>query len=104
MISEIVIWGAICVVGPFAYIALGGNPAKKSQSKDECKCENYGKDTYEYFMKLTLQEQHDYINSNLDLAEYSWQLCYNDKHQTAKHVADFADRRGKKYTNRYKTY
>ena len=44
-------------------------------------------ETYEYFMKLTLNEQHQYIKENYYLSEYSYEFLYNNKEDTAHSVA-----------------
>ena len=60
--------------------------------------------TYNYFMSLTLEEQHKYINDNLDLRYYKDELLYDNKQSTARQVARRAVKYNKEFTNRYKVY
>lgn len=69
--------------------------------------EDYEKITYDYFMKLTIQEQAQYYNENLDLRYWKDDACRgltDDRWLNAKHAADIARIEGKKFTDRYKTY
>lgn len=69
--------------------------------------EDYEKLTYDYFMKLTIQEQEQYYKENLDLRYWKDDACRgltNDRLLNAKHAADVARITGKKFTDRYKTY
>ena len=69
--------------------------------------EDYEKLTYDYFMKLTIQEQEQYYKENLDLRYWKDDACRgltDDRWLNAKHAADIARIEGKKFTDRYKTY
>lgn len=65
---------------------------------------NHYDETYDYFMKLSLDEQHKYINDNYDLRYYSNELLYDNKQSVARQAARRADKLGKSFTNRFKVY
>ena len=81
-----------------------------NKQSDNLKITNTNKDkeiydnTYNYFMSLTLEEQHKYINDNLDLRYYKDELLYDNKQSTARQVARRAVKYNKEFTNRYKVY
>lgn len=104
---SIVLWSSIIIGGTVAYGALGGEykqvSKKDTNKKEENRVDNY-KETYDYFMDLSLDEQHQYINNNLDLAYYKNDLLYDNKQSTAREVARRADKLGKSFTNRYSRY
>ena len=101
---EIIIWTGIIMGGCAAYQMLGGKPAPKEEN-DNCKekVNNYD-ETYDYFMKLTLDEQHSYIRDNFYLSEYSYELLYNTKESTARQVARRASYMGRVFNNRFSRY
>lgn len=69
--------------------------------------DNYEQITYDYFTKLTIQEQEQYYKENLDLNYYlddPQKGLTNDRYLNAKHAAEVARITGKKFDNRYKTY
>ena len=91
--------------GTIAYQMLGGKPAPKEEKCDckKDKKDNY-KETYNYFMQLSLDEQHNYIKENYYLSEYSYELLYNTKESTARQVARRASYMGKSFNNRFSRY
>ena len=102
---ESIIWGGIIVVGTAVYGMLNGGykeVSNKTSNKDSK--ENHYKETYDYFSKLSLEEQHRYISDNLDLRYYKDELTYDTKEATARQVARRADKLGKTFNNRFKIY
>ena len=61
-------------------------------------------DTKDYFDKLTLEEQHRYIDENKYLNEYSTELKYSNRESTSREVARRADKLGRSFTDRYDRY
>ena len=101
---EIIVWSSIIMGGCAVYQMLGGKPAPKEESsKCKEKVNNYD-ETYDYFMKLSLDEQHQYIKENFYLSEYSYELLYNTKESTARQVARRANYMGKSFNNRFSRY
>ena len=105
---EIIVWSSIIIGGCAAYQMLGGKPAPKEEKCDykkekKEKKDNY-RETYDYFMQLSLDEQHNYIKENYYLSEYSYELLYNTKESTARQVARRANYMGKTFNNRYSRY
>ena len=99
---EIIIWSGIIVGSSIVYQILGGKPAPKEENC-ECKKDHY-KETYDYFMNLSLDEQHAYIKDNYYLSEYTYELLYNTKESTARQVARRANCMGKSFNNRFSRY
>ena len=61
--------------------------------------------TYEYWMNLSYQEQEEYFNNNEYLKDYIKNDYYpNDRHLTAKHVQQIADKLNIEFTNKYDRY
>ena len=61
--------------------------------------------TYDYWMTLTYQEQDEYFNNNEYLKDYIKNDFYpNDRHLTAKHVQQIADKLNREFTNKYDRY
>lgn len=102
---EIIVWSSIIMSGCVAYQMLGGKPAPKEEKceSEKKKKDNYG-ETYDYFMKLSLDEQHAYIKDNYYLSEYSYELLYNTKESTARQVARRASYMNKTFDNRFSRY
>ena len=99
---EIVLWSTIIVGGSIVYGFLGGEPAPKEEKKNRgTKNKDNYKETYEYFMDLSLDRQHDYISNNLYLRDYKDELCYDNKQSTAREVARRAEKLGKSFIDRY---
>ena len=102
---EIIFWSGVIAVGTIAYGGLGGEykeitPRKSKNDKNK---DNY-KDTKNYFDKLTLEEQHRYIDENKYLNEYSTELKYSNRESTSREVARRADKLGRSFTDRYDRY
>ena len=101
---EIIFWSGVIAVGTIAYGVLGGEykeispKPKKNTAKD-----NY-RDTKNYFDKLSLEEQHRYIDDNRYLSEYSKELKYDNRESTSREVARRADKLGRTFTDRYDRY
>lgn len=101
---EIIFWSSVIVVGPLVYGLLGGEYKEIStKPKKNTSDDNY-KDTKEYFDKLSLEEQHQYIDNNKYLNEYSKELKYDNRESTSREVARRADKLGKTFNNRYDKY
>ena len=61
--------------------------------------------TYEYWMNLSYQEQEEYFNNNEYLKDYIKNDYYpNNRHLTAKHVQQIADKLNIEFTNKYDRY
>lgn len=61
--------------------------------------------TYEYWCKLSYQEQEEYFNNNEYLKDYIKNDYYpNDRELTAKHVQHIADKLNKEFINKYDRY
>lgn len=61
--------------------------------------------TYEYWMNLSYQEQEEYFNNNEYLKDYIKNDYYpNDRHLTAKHVQQIANKLNREFTNKYDRY
>ena len=101
---EIIFWSVIIVGGSITYKLLGGESWEENKTTNTKDKENHYKDTYDYFMKLNLEEQHEYIDYNLDLNYYKDELKYDNKESTAREVARRAEKYGKTFNNRYKKY
>ena len=101
---EIIFWSTIILGGSIVYGALGGECTKTEHVQKKNPKGNHYKDTYEYFSKLSLDEQHKYINDNLDLREWKSDLIYDNKQSTARQVARRAEKLDKTFNNRHKTY
>ena len=102
---EIIFWSGVIAVGTIAYGVLGGEYKEISprKSKNDKNKDNY-KDTKDYFDKLTLEEQHRYIDENKYLNEYSTELKYDNRESTSREVARRADKLGRSFTDRYDRY
>ena len=103
---EIIFWSGVIAVGTIAYGVLGGeykeiSPKPKKNTSDTA--DNY-KNTKDYFDKLTLEEQHRYIDENKYLNEYSTELKYDNRESTSREVARRADKLGRSFTDRYDRY
>ena len=107
---EIALYSTLIIAGSVIYSILDDKPKEKESipTKDNSLQSNTNKDiyyrTYNYFMSLSLEEQHKYINDNLDLRYYKDELLYDNKQSTARQVARRAVKYNKEFTNRYKVY
>ena len=89
----------------FAYMVLndGDNKTKEVKEVKEEIESNFEK-TYKYFLdELTLDEQIEYVNYNLDLQNYR-HLLTDSKYFNAKKFANLSEKLGKEFTNINKKY
>ena len=90
----------------FAYMVLNDSDNKTKEVKEvkEIKIEesNFDK-TYLYFSNLTLDEQIEYVNYNLDLKDYK-DLLTSNRYFNAKKFANISEKLGKEFTNVNKRY
>ena len=100
---EIIFWSSVIVVGPLVYGLLGGEYKEISPKPKKNTDDNY-KSTKDYFDKLTLEEQHQYIDNNKYLNEYSKELKYDNRESTSREVARRADKLGRSFIDRYDRY
>lgn len=100
---EIIFWSSVIVVGPLVYGLLGGEYKEISPKPKKNTDDNY-KNTKEYFDKLSLEEQHQYIDNNKYLNEYSKELKYDNRESTSREVARRADKLGRSFIDRYDRY
>ena len=76
----------------------------KEREIEEVKEEiNYRDKTYLYFSNLTLDEQIEYVNYNLDLRDYK-DILTNNRYFNAKKVANISEKLNKEFTNKNKKY
>ena len=105
---EIALYSTLIIAGSVIYSILDDKPKESIPTKDNSLQSSTNKEiydnTYNYFMSLTLEEQHKYINDNLDLRYYKDELLYDNKQSTARQVARRAVKYNKEFTNRYKVY
>ena len=104
---EIALYSTLIIAGSVIYSILDDKPKESIPTKDNSvknKEQEIYDNTYNYFMSLTLEEQHNYINDNLDLRYYKDELLYDNKQSTARQVARRAVKYNKEFTNRYKVY
>ena len=104
----------LIMVGAAVYTVLKGDSVNDeiTYGKDDTMFYNNTKDdyekmTYDYFMKLTIEEQEQYFSENLDLRFWKDDATRgftNDRWLNAKHAADIARIEGKKFDNKYRTY
>ena len=99
------IWGSIIILGSISYMILNDGEVKEKEIIEEVKEEelnNYDK-TYLYFSNLSLKEQEEYMNYNLDLRDYK-DVLTNNRYFNAKKVANISEKLGKEFTNINKKY
>ena len=103
------IWGSIIILGSISYMILNNGEVKEKEIIEEVKEEieeiesNYKK-TYLYFIdKLTLEEQRQYVETNLYLQDYR-HLLTDSKFFNAKKFANISEKLGKEFTNINKRY
>ena len=106
---EIALYSTLIIAGSVIYSILDDKPKEKEsiptkESSIKNKEQEIYDNTYNYFMSLTLEEQHKYINDNLDLRYYKDELLYDNKQSTARQVARRAVKYNKEFTNRHKVY
>lgn len=103
---EIALYSTLIIAGSIIYSILDDKPKESIPTKDNSNKEikDIYDRTYNYFMSLSLEEQHKYINDNLDLRYYKDELLYDNKQSTARQVARRAVKYNKEFTNRHKVY
>lgn len=105
--SSILFWGAICVIGPIVYTALGGETHPITLETSDERYKRYIEETYGYFLALPLEYQEKYFKENLDLRYYKDDSTYgltDNKYLNAKHAAEISRITGKPFTDIHKTY
>lgn len=105
--NSIIFWGAVCVIGPIIYTALGGENHPITMDDNDKKYKRYIEETYGYFLALPLEYQEKYYKENLDLRYYKDDPTYgltNNKYINAKHAAEISRITGKPFNNINKTY
>ena len=110
---SVMLWTGVVIGGSVVYMALGGADSTKHNTNDEVnKCavnraNNNEELTYDYFNKLSLEQQERYFNDNLDLKYYKEDSTCgftNDKYYNAIHAKEISRRTGKTFNNINKTY
>ena len=61
-------------------------------------------ETYDYWMRLTYDEQKQYFENNEYLKIYTNDFYEKDRHLTAQHMQHIADKLGREFTNKYDRY
>ena len=97
------IWGSIIILGSISYMILSDGEVKEKEIIEEVKENNNYDKTYLYFSNLTLDEQIEYVNYNLDLRDYKDTLT-NNKHFNSKRIASISEKLNKEFTNKNKRY
>ena len=98
------IWGSIIILGSISYMILNNGEVKEKEIIEEVKEEiNYRDKTYLYFSNLSLKEQEEYMNYNLDLRDYK-DILNDNRYFNAKKVANISEKLGKEFTNINKKY
>ena len=110
---SVMLWTGVIIGGSVVYMALGGADSTKHNTNEEVnKCavnraKNNEELTYDYFNKLSLEQQEKYFNDNLDLKYYKEDSTCgftNDKYYNAIHAKEISRRTGKTFNNINKTY
>ena len=100
------LWSGIILIGSLSYMILSSdNKEVKTEVKTEVKEEvksNYDK-TYLYFSNLTLDEQIEYMNYNLDLKDYK-DILTDNRYFNSKKIAAISEKMGKEFTNKDRKY
>ena len=110
---SIMLWSGIIIGGSVVYMALGDADSTKHNTNEEVnKCavnraKNNEELTYDYFNKLSLEQQERYFNDNLDLKYYKEDSTCgftNDKYYNSIHAKEISRRTGKAFNNINKVY
>ena len=97
------IWGSIIILGSLSYMILNDGEVKEKEIIEEVKeINNYDK-TYSYFSNLTLDEQVEYVNYNLDLQDYK-DILTDNRYYNSKKIANIAEKLNKEFVNKNKKY
>ena len=98
------IWGSIIILGSISYMILNNGEVKEKEIIEEVKEEiNYRDKTYLYFSNLTLDEQIEYVNYNLDLRDYK-DILTDNRYFNSRKIANISEKLGKEFTNKNKKY
>ena len=98
------LWAGIILLGSISYMILSDGEVKEKEIIEEVKEEiNYRDKTYLYFSNLTLDEQVEYVNYNLDLRDYK-DILTDNRYFNAKKVANISEKLNKEFTNINKKY
>lgn len=98
------IWGSIIILGSISYMILSNGEVKEKEIIEEVKEENNNYDkTYLYFSNLTLDEQVEYVNYNLDLKDYK-DILTDNRYYNSKKIASISEKLNKEFTNKNKKY
>ena len=98
------LWAGIILLGSISYMILSDGEVKEKEIIEEVKEEiNYRDKTYLYFSNLTLDEQVEYVNYNLDLRDYK-DILTDNRYFNAKKVANISEKLNKEFTNINKRY
>ena len=99
------IWGSIIILGSISYMILNNGEVKEKEIIEEVKEEEISNrdKTYLYFSNLTLNEQIEYVNYNLDLKDYK-DILTDNRYINARKVANISEKLNKDFTNINKKY
>ena len=97
------LWAGIILLGSISYMILNDGEVKEKEIEEVKEEINYRDKTYLYFSNLTLDEQIEYVNYNLDLRDYK-DILTNNRYFNAKKVANISEKLNKEFTNKNKKY
>ena len=97
------IWGSIIILGSISYMILNDGEVKEKEIIEEVKENNNYDKTYSYFNNLTLNEQIEYVNYNLDLQDYK-DILTDNRYYNSKKIANIAEKLNKEFINKNKKY
>lgn len=103
MITNALMFGGI-VLGAVIYGALGGGSSSSSGNGSCSQSKTDEELTYEYWNNLCYQDQEEYFKNNEYLQRHIDTHYYQDRHQTAKHVAELSKTYHKPFTDKYNRY
>ena len=101
-----ILWTGIILLGSFSYMILNGdnNIKEVKEVKEEIEeIESKYDKTYLYFSNLTLDEQIEYVNYNLDLKDYK-DILTDNRYYNSKKIAGISEKLGKEFTNKNRKY
>ena len=88
-------------------LILGAGTVFYSMNSNSTKANEEVKDnnaTYDYWKKLSYEEQEYYFNNNEYLRIYTNDFYANDRELTAKHMQHIANKLNREFTNKYDRY
>ena len=97
------IWGSIIILGSISYMILNDGEVKEKEIIEEVKENNNYDKTYSYFNNLTLDEQVEYVNYNLDLQDYK-DILTDNRYYNSRKIANIAEKLNKEFVNKNKKY